>query len=629
MKNIRSKEIEYSTEYNTQFRAVSNTPIVTVEISPTGSGKTYYYKESANTIMLMPTNALVIQNGGIVSSEMAQRYEEDENTSYIPRTEWYEINKNICEYMTYDKFYGHISSRTPEDISSFNIIIDEAHNLIGSDNERHQELIMKLLERKVKYKELKLISATLRLEILGFYKHTIFDVRVYRKTDFNPHIHFVYQIPAINPTQRTLMFINSIDKMLLIEKHCKKKYKDIAVCIIRSGKPLPGEDELEKCQLILSTSVIKEGYSINCKIDKLIIHNKFNAEGAISILQYMARARNQTVETYVVMANTHFKSINFPKHLDELEMTEALLEYAETISNQSEFSNEVISLCTNNLVTKLDELEYFRNAPLSCYLYGKAIQNMELYYDNATIMKFSILVFIPSATIEVIEELELEEQEIVKFGRLDISDYLERLRTCVLAEEEQKQGVDKVIQEMIKKVDEIIKEIEDKSTDEIDETTKKRIIVKLEKVKKIVPAYKFTIDSTTYYYTNEILVEQILNESVFKRCKWHQHNIEKGVYEKLKDKIQSTRRLKLEDKLEVSKIYNKFKFIISNIKLSVKKFKSEDKNKESIKLLKRIYSFDVYDKDDVLIKANTTIKAESVIITSLYSVMESWYIIEK
>jgi predicted ATP-dependent Lon-type protease len=51
--------IEYSSQYNPHFRPISNDQIITVEISPTGSGKSYFYKDSPNTIMLMPTNTMV------------------------------------------------------------------------------------------------------------------------------------------------------------------------------------------------------------------------------------------------------------------------------------------------------------------------------------------------------------------------------------------------------------------------------------------------------------------------------------------------------------------------------------------------------------------------------------------
>ena len=65
--NLKQQVIEYDGQYNTKFRAISNKPILTVEISPTGSGKSTFYKNSPNTIMLMPSNSMVLQNNGMIS----------------------------------------------------------------------------------------------------------------------------------------------------------------------------------------------------------------------------------------------------------------------------------------------------------------------------------------------------------------------------------------------------------------------------------------------------------------------------------------------------------------------------------------------------------------------------------
>lgn len=97
--NIKQTEVEYSTLYNDKFRPITNEQIITVEISPTGSGKTYFYRNEKNTIMLFPTNALVRENGGLFSKTKAK--DKD-------RTEWFELYEDKCDYMTYDKFAGHI-----------------------------------------------------------------------------------------------------------------------------------------------------------------------------------------------------------------------------------------------------------------------------------------------------------------------------------------------------------------------------------------------------------------------------------------------------------------------------------------------------------------------------------------
>lgn len=221
--------IEYDTPFNNKFRPISNTQITTVEISPTGSGKNRAYENEPNTLMLMPSNSMVVQNNGLLSKDKASEYET--NTKKY-RTQWHQIDNSKCDYMTYDKFYGHVIMGR-ESTTNMNIIIDEAHILFASDREEYKELVNALLEREIEYKELKLISATLRTETLALFTRYKFDVNIYQKKDFAPHIHFVNEFPKVNPDERTLIFINSTDKMYQIEGYLKNKYSDINLTFAR------------------------------------------------------------------------------------------------------------------------------------------------------------------------------------------------------------------------------------------------------------------------------------------------------------------------------------------------------------------------------------------------------------
>lgn len=136
----------------------------------------------------------LIEKNGLVSQAKALEFNTD---TKIYRTNWDDIDKTKCDYMTYDKFYGHVVG-SGAFIDDMNIIIDEAHLLFASDNERYQKLVFALLKRTIQYKELKLISATLRVESLAFFKHT-FDINVYQNIHFTPHIHFVRKFPKVEP----------------------------------------------------------------------------------------------------------------------------------------------------------------------------------------------------------------------------------------------------------------------------------------------------------------------------------------------------------------------------------------------------------------------------------------------
>ena len=136
---LNIKQIEYKGKYNPYLRPITNDKVTTVEISPTGSGKTYQYKDSAYTIMLMPTNAMVREHGGMIASGKALPGE---------RTSWSEVRTDTCEYMTYSKFAGHMKH---EDLSNFNIIIDEVHLILQSDNDIEYEVLKILFDRTIDY----------------------------------------------------------------------------------------------------------------------------------------------------------------------------------------------------------------------------------------------------------------------------------------------------------------------------------------------------------------------------------------------------------------------------------------------------------------------------------------------
>lgn len=604
--NVKITTIEYDTPYNTKFRQISNTSNATVEISPTGSGKNHFYANSKNTIMLMPSNSMVLQSDGMISLNKALELDEKNIRKY--RTQWEQLHTSKCDYMTYDKFYGHVIEGR-ESVSDMNIIIDEAHILIASDNERYQKLIIALLNRTVQFKGLKLISATLRVETLALFKKHKFDVHVYQKKDFAPHIHFVTKFPKVAPKERTLIFINSTDKMYQIEKHLKDKYQGIKVMTLKSGDKLPTKQDIENSNVILSTSVIRQGYSIKNKVDKIIIHNVNNSEGAIGILQYMARPRNQSPEVFVIRASTHFDLNKKPKGKEELDLRETTLDIIkqQNIPNTNQTTDQAIALCIESWAKKIRQSEYHNNPVLSSYLFENEMKNIELYMTNGAFMKLSINDFLPNATIDIDDDIE--DTEDIKFNKLKILEYIVELAKLTTVED-----VRNKISEMIENINSDIN---------IDGQEKKRIINKLEKISKVEPYRDFTIDEVLYDYTDTIIVKQMIDQHTFDRCKWHQLNLDNNIYTLIKTTVKSTRRLKEDDEQTVSKIDNKFKQFIKPLKVS--------KTTSGTALLERMYSFDSYKLDEttqepVKIKFRNSSTTEFVIITSLNTVEKSWYI---
>ena len=385
------EDIYYEGNYNPHFRPVTYEEIITVEISPTGSGKTYFYKDAHHTIMLMPTNALVRQNDGMISTANARANE---------RSSWDELRTDRCDYMTYDKFAGHMMR---EDLSQFNIIIDEANLLLSSTAEVHYKLAEALFTRSFCYKELKLISATLRPEVLELYssEETPLRVQRYLKQGYTPQIHFSSLCPPITPHQRTLFFINSVDKILQMKEKLEREFPEIRTLILQSESEFPQDDAFEQYDVIFATSVIKQGYSIKTHIDQVILYNVYHPVGAIDIVQYMARPRNQQPPMYVICAKTHFGMRN-----PFIPSLENLWNYLYRHSTGDEAYQANVALEINTFLARSKFSNTSWNVLGVVNYYEEQMKFAELYDDAFETMRKSLMQMIPQAIITLGDEIE-------------------------------------------------------------------------------------------------------------------------------------------------------------------------------------------------------------------------------
>lgn len=589
---LEVENIRYDTPYNTLFRPITNTQITTVEISPTGSGKTYFYKNSPYTIMLMPTNSLVRQNGGLLAKDKAEDGE---------RSRWDEIRTDRCEYMTYHKFAGHMKR---EDISNFNIIIDEAHLLLGSIDEIYHELINTLLMRKINYKELKLISATLRTEVLDMYNRNIAEmdsnyaglsVKRYIDTNKNIRIIFTTQIPKIEIGKKTLFFINSKDKMIQIEEYYKEHYSEVRVTKLSADEnEKPSEEKFENHDLILSTSVIKQGYSIATKIDRVIVHNVYNAVGAIEIIQYIARPRNGNPEVYVISSRGHFS-------IDDLQVPSI-----EAIENTIKGYQQSESKLAANYALKINKLAAYTkryrnrwNRPAMVYYYEEMMTYYELNSAYCEVYSFgmqdSMVGLMPNTEILYENSEEIDDIRF-RLTRLELNyeDYadLEALRDELLI----------IIQE---------------SDDE-------KIINKAKKYLKIEPIVEYTNNDknepTIYNVTDAIQIRQVLEPKVLERCEQHKLNLENNVYQ-LRDKGDQRNRLQIGETCLVSKLGRK-----------LESFKRMFNNQiEPLELAQRMYSFKKYSDVECTreLSEGRMVGVMAIVITSMYTVEDDWLEIDE
>ena len=558
--------VEYSSKYNTRLRPVTNTQIATAEISPTNSGKNHFYEDSPMTVMIMPTNAMVIQNDGLQGKSL---------TGKKARA----FRRDRLEVITYDKMYGHLCV-DPNFFKDYNIIIDEFHILATSSSVRHEELLSILLRREVEFKELKLISATMRDEwfyFLDSVSATPIDVIRYIDINRKPHINFVYGLPELLTTERSLIFMNDKIKMKQLLVH----YRALGFkCIeLYSGMKIP--EDLSKYNLILSTSVLRQGYSIRDHINKLIIYNNVNSSGAFNVAQYMARARNNEPAIYVVGAKTHYleESIDVIPLSSLFELANGISEY-RTLEEAS--VNKAVDI--NELEAMVVEGEGLLNLTGLFKWYERYMTRREL--KSVDVMMDTIKEIFPSVTCTIIDRdsdkfkaFKFKNVEVDKEDLFNFSDTPEKLREVIM---------DRMA------VSGLYNEVE------------KQKLVKIAKTKPVIESFR--IDGATMEFTKQYQVEQMLYPKELNRAKQFIKNLEGNVYELYKKKVKNKdRRLKVGDTLMPSR------HLTQKINALARLLGEGKKSKK--------------DKSDILEKMFATEKTEdgNIVIVSPYCVKEECF----
>lgn len=572
--------------YNPHFRPISNQQITTVEISPTGSGKTHAYKATPNTIMLMPTNLMVREHSGMVSEAIAKPGE---------RCKWHEVDTTKCDYMTYDKFLGHSYH---EDMSDLNIIIDEAHIILASLSDIHYELLDRLFNRKFDYKELKLISATLRKEILEIYDYRAnepMQVNQYIDTNFTPTIQFTRTIPDLKG-KRTLFFINSMDKILETKELYENFYPGINIAIISADNPVPNLFQLASIDLLLSTCVMKQGFSLLCHIDQVVIHNVYNSIGSMDIIQYMARPRYNQPDVYVIPATTHFK-VKKENMFNMPDVALLLKEVATTgmLTTPQYQTNNAIGM--DEFLARAKTSQSGWNILGVTNYYEYVITFSELYYENGAHMAHSIQEIIPGVNI-IIGDVKGGHRLKLSFLKLD--DTVVNLLNS-----------SKNLTVLLTNIDTVIAN-----------TTEPRVLEKMEKYKKaaknVVVDFKMIPKGKTlaegYRFDDACQVKQVLDNKVRAQCKQHVKNLEKHVYDYRSSHDQRSVP-QLGQKIGVGKLGRKLGFL--------RKYFAG--GGDDLNLLGKLYCFKRYDEEGTEITGRSRQNVHEVEITSMFCVETSWY----
>ena len=288
------EKIEKTIYYDTKYLPIELLDLShknTFILAPTGSGKTtniIKLLENTPTLFLAPKKAIVKDNGGLESG----------------LTHWNDVNMFGLTCMTNHKLFGHIETQNVS-LDEFTIVIDEVHMFFQNSHSReYLKLFEWLLLRKKKFDKLILLTATLDYNILP-----VKDLVSYKyiNTSTLAHIDFYKNVGDIETLikGRTLIFIQSRPRVSSLYDRFSQTHKVLA---LMSGAPIP--ENFEEYDLIITTSVLREGFSIKTHIDTVIIYNSLQPAGAYDLLQSLARPRDNQPTIKIVAANSHFTEEN-------------------------------------------------------------------------------------------------------------------------------------------------------------------------------------------------------------------------------------------------------------------------------------------------------------------------------
>jgi len=340
---------------------------------------------------------------------------------------------------------------------------------------------------------------------------------------------------------------------------------------------------------------MKQGFSLLCRIDQVVIHNVYNPIGAMDIIQYMARPRYNLPEIYVIPARTHFMT----KKEDMFNMLDIALLLKEVatdghLTTQQYQANSAIGM--DEFLARAKTSKSGWNILGVTNYYEYLITYSELYYENALHMEDSIKKVIPSVTVVVASLLNGHN---FKLSILKLDD-----STIKLLE------ASKNLIELLNNIDTIIAN-----------TTEPRVLEKMDKYKKaaknVIVDFKMTSKGKTlaegYRFSDHCQVSQVLDSKVRTQCKQHVKNLDKTVYDYRDTNLRYAPNLG--QMILVSKLKRKLNFLRKHFA----------GGGSDLDLLGKMYCFKRYDDKGVEITTRSRSRVHEVEITSMFCVEPSWY----
>ncbi len=350
-------------------------------IAPTGSGKTYSFRNKPNHILLVPQNKQVkAERDGftVVLSEEQALNTPDSYTSIEEAIK----DGHTTLVMTYDKFAGHLSKKDRTYLKPFTIVCDEIHEFLLSAktyNQTRDSLFQSF--RAKQYRRLVFMSATLKPR---FFKDiTPMSVTRIETKQHRPETHivsgldyedFIYRDPSnyqvsigsfqkglasiIDNETKTVVWINHINAGRGIIKGTSSR--KTTAHIYGKSENSPADIIASAPDLLVLTSAVKQGFSINYPVDTYIVYidplNNFNTYTLDEIEQITARCRNARKLIIVVSPKRYYPLYTFPVPTQE-EVIEGgiLVKEGRTVEEVSAMFMSGYASLLDNAIVESDE----------------------------------------------------------------------------------------------------------------------------------------------------------------------------------------------------------------------------------------------------------------------------------
>lgn len=535
----KSETIEYTSDFLPKLDLSHDNTFI---LAPTGSGKTHAIKKqlSSKTIVIVPRKSIVKDQGGLQSGF----------------ARWNDVSESEVNFMTFNKLSGHL--HFDKDISEYNIVIDEIHTLFSAhDNLLYQRIYEELLLRKTKFKKLILLSATMDADLLP-----VKNLKSYKyiNTSKKTQIDFIKNVPEIDNliNGKTLIFKQSKMSNASIYDRYSKTHK---ILNLKSGSEIP--KDLSEYDIIITTSVLREGFSITSHIDTVLLYNVRNSFGAYDIIQSIARPRINQPDIKIISASTHFTEEDV-----QIPSLASLKDAAYDLSKGYEISDlhviKAINLdkfkkmsLTIKTIDDLEEVVINDLGLISYYLELKA--SLEL--KDFELMTKNLKKYLNCNT-----SLEILSDESSQLPQITIKELKERFKSCTTFEE-----LDRIVK--------ILESIEDYAA----------------QASELLSTLKDTVTTIETseglkYLTEEQQVQYKVNPAVYSKINQHKKNINNGVY----DTLNSNRTWKYNDTFEVRGLKRIFKILDKQ----KKKFTDE----EVFDVLRKVCRFEKIKKDGTIVK---------------------------